>query len=68
MCNGAQAGVVSFGLECALADTPAVYVDVATYIPWLNNVTGLELSAANYFGRAAVTLLFICTIAALVLN
>lgn len=61
MCDGVQVGVVSFGLQCALAATPAVYVDVASYIPWLRNVTGLELSSANVYSQTSITLLLLCT-------
>lgn len=61
VCNGAQAGIVSFGLQCALPQTPAVYVDIASYILWLRNVTRLELSSANVFSQISVTLLLLCT-------
>lgn len=60
ICNGIQAGIVSFGLECGLAATPAVYVDVATYTPWLSNVTGLQLSSANALPKISTILFILC--------
>ncbi|XP_053680635.1 inactive CLIP domain-containing serine protease A8-like [Anopheles nili] len=34
------AGIVSWGASCGLADTPGVYVNVAKYVPWINQKIG----------------------------
>lgn len=61
VCGGVQAGVVSFGVECALANTPAVYVDVASYVPWLTNVTGLPLGSADVSKISVAVVLLLVT-------
>ena len=38
MCDFDVVGVISFGLECAKADTPAVYSRVSKYVPWIESV------------------------------
>ena len=38
-CSAEIIGIVSFGLGgCGLVDTPAVYVRVSRYIPWIESV------------------------------
>lgn len=51
-----QVGVVSFGLglECGLQDRPGVFARVATYRPWIEDVTGLELPAPPAVSVAAL--------------
>lgn len=31
-----QAGIVSWGIQCGLADIPGVYVDVASFRNWID--------------------------------
>jgi secreted trypsin-like serine protease len=37
-CDFDVVGIVSFGLECALPDTPALYTRVSKYVPWIESV------------------------------
>ena len=39
-CDGFQAGVVSYGIDCGQADYPGVYAEVANFIDWLENPIG----------------------------
>jgi transmembrane serine protease 3 len=38
MCDFDVVGIVSFGIECAKPDTPAVYTRVSNYVPWIESV------------------------------
>ncbi|OXU19863.1 hypothetical protein TSAR_003979 [Trichomalopsis sarcophagae] len=39
--NGSIVGIVSYGYKCAIPETPGVYVDVAYFRRWIENVTGI---------------------------
>lgn len=41
VCNNKLVGLVSFGIGCAMSGYPGVYVDVAYYVDWIRNQTGL---------------------------
>jgi secreted trypsin-like serine protease len=40
--NRIQVGVVSRGLKCTGADTPKIYANVFSMLPWIREVTGLK--------------------------
>jgi secreted trypsin-like serine protease len=37
-CDFDVVGIISFGIECAKPDTPAVYTRVSKYVPWIESV------------------------------
>jgi len=44
-----QLGIVSFGIDCALADHPSVYTDVEYYYGWIQNIlcSGNDFEGTN---------------------
>jgi secreted trypsin-like serine protease len=38
MCDFDVVGIVSFGLGCALPNTPALFTRVSKYVPWIESV------------------------------
>ncbi|XP_073829374.1 trypsin-1-like [Musca autumnalis] len=49
VCNDKLVGIVSFGVGCAMPGFPGVYTEVAHYIDWISNKTGLKLHRGTDF-------------------
>lgn len=56
VCNGQLAGIVSWGVGCALPNLPAVYTDVYKYSNWI-----YERASANRQTQYSVVLFLLLT-------